>query len=52
MLFKILSETKDIQDYTIREKTAKILSKIEGIEKFVNIKQELKNDTNYYVRRV
>lgn len=46
---KIISETKDIKDYTIREKTAKILSKFDN---FKEIKQELKNDENYYVRRI
>lgn len=51
-LFQILNETKNIQDYTIREKTAKILSKIDNIEKLLNIKEELKKDSNYYVRRI
>ena len=46
---EIIFETKDIQDYTIREKTAKILSKFDNFEQ---IKQELKKDENYYVRRV
>jgi len=45
----IITETKDITDYTIREKTAKILSKFDD---FSQIKQELKKDKNYYVRRV
>lgn len=45
----IILETKDISDYTIREKTAKILSKLNDFEQ---IKQELKQDENYYVRRV
>lgn len=45
----IISETKDIPDYTIREKTAKILSKFDD---FTEIKQELKKDENYYVRRI
>ena len=46
---EIIFETKDITDYTIREKTAKILSKFDNFEEF---KQELKQDKNYYVRRV
>lgn len=46
---EIILETKDITDYTIREKTAKILSKFDNFEQ---IKQELKKDENYYVRRV
>ncbi len=51
-LSKILTETKDIEDYTIREKTAKILSKIQNSDNFDHIKSELKKDKNYYVRRV
>lgn len=51
-LFKLLNETKNAPDYTIREKTAKILSKIENNEKLINIKQELQQDQNYYVRRI
>lgn len=51
-LFQILNETKNIQDYTIREKTAKILSKIDNIKELLNIKEELKKDANYYVRRI
>ncbi len=47
-LEKILNLTKNITDYTIREKTAKILSKI---DKFEHLKLELKCDENYYVRR-
>lgn len=46
---EIISETKDVKDYTIREKTAKILSKFDN---FSQIKQELKEDENYYVRRI
>lgn len=51
-LLKILNETKLIQDYTIREKSAKILSIIAEDEDFTRIKQELQNDENYYVRRI
>lgn len=51
-LFEILSKTKDIGDYTIREKTAKILSKLKNNNKFDSLRQELKQDPNYYVRRV
>lgn len=51
-LYKILIETKDINDYTIREKTAKILSKTKNSTIFINIKTELKHDQNYYVRRI
>lgn len=48
-LLEIVEQTKDIADYTIREKTAKILSKF---DKFPQIKQQLKEDENYYVRRI
>lgn len=48
-IINIINETKNVKDYTIREKTAKILSKFDG---FTEIKQELKKDENYYVRRV
>lgn len=51
ILKKIIEETKEIKDYTIREKTAKILSKINDDEDLLKLKQELKNDQNYYVRR-
>jgi len=44
-------ETKDIAEYTIREKTAKILSKIDKDKELKQIQQELKYDSNYYVRR-
>ena len=47
----ILSNTKEVQDYTIREKTAKILSKELQNPELLKIKQELKEDKNYYVRR-
>lgn len=51
-LFKILSKTKNINDYTIREKTAKILSKLKNSPKFDDLKAELKQDKNYYVQRI
>lgn len=47
---QILFETGEFEDYTIREKTAKILSKINNPE-IENLKNKLKNDENYYVRR-
>ena len=50
-LTTILTETKCIKDYTIREKTAKILSKIQNNNELLKIKSELKKDENYYVRR-
>lgn len=50
LISDILSETAEFEDYTIREKTAKILSKLNNQE-FVKLKNSLKNDENYYVRR-
>ncbi len=47
----ILSQTKDIDEYTIREKTAKILSKTHNDSELLQIRAELKKDKNYYVRR-
>ena len=49
-MFKILSQSMVIQDYTIREKTAKILSKLKGT-RFSALNSELKKDENYYVKR-
>ena len=51
-LLEILTKTKNIKDYTIREKTAKILSKIKNSPNLDKLKEELKQDGNYYVRRV
>lgn len=50
-LKEIIIRAKDIQDYTIREKCAKILSKNFTDSDLVKIQIELKNDSNYYVRR-
>lgn len=50
-LSSILTATKDIEEYTIREKTAKILSKIKKNEELLNLQKDLRNDQNYYVRR-
>ena len=47
----ILSDTKNIDEYTIREKTAKILSKNFDDKTFSQMRLELKQDKNYYVRR-
>ena len=47
----ILKITKSINEYTIREKTAKILTLNFKDEELQEIKELLKNDTNYYVRR-
>ena len=47
----ILMKTKNIGEYTIREKTAKILTNYFEDKDLSKIKEELKNDSNYYVRR-
>ena len=49
-LKEIVIKTAEFEDYTIREKTAKILTKISSPE-FDIIKEKLKNDENYYVKR-
>lgn len=46
----IIIKSGEFYDYTIREKTAKILTKIDNSE-LSELKQKLKNDENYYVRR-
>ncbi len=51
ILKSILLKTKDIDEYTIREKTAKILSTNFEDKDLQKAKVQLKNDTNYYVRR-
>ena len=50
-LKSIIEKTKDINEYTIREKTAKILTKNFDDETCQKIKEFLKRDKNYYVRR-
>ena len=50
-LKKILNISKSINEYTIREKTAKILTRNFEDEDLIKIRKLLKNDTNYYVRR-
>lgn len=51
-LLNILQITASINEYTIREKTAKILTQDFLSPKLHNLRQILKNDTNYYVRRI
>lgn len=46
----ILFLAKNVHDYTIREKVAKILSKVNS-GYFDKIREELSKDENYYVRR-
>ena len=49
---KIIQQTKNINEYTLREKTAKILTKLNSDDIEINeIRKSLKNDKNYYVRR-
>ncbi len=50
-LKKILSATSSVNDYTIREKTARILTLNFHDPQLAEIKNMLKNDNNYYVRR-
>lgn len=50
-LKQIIVRSKGIQEYTIREKSAKILSRGFEDTDLVRIQKELKNDSNYYVRR-
>ena len=47
----IILRAKNIQEYTIREKTAKILSLGFEDKELQLAQNELKKDTNYYVRR-
>lgn len=47
-LFKILERTSCEKEYTIREKTAQIVV----LTPFEELKRQLKNDENYYVRAV
>ena len=51
VLKEILLRTKNIGEYTIREKTAKILSKMVCDSEMEKIRAELRQDKNYYVRR-
>lgn len=46
----IIYACAEFQDYTIREKIAKIVSETEFLE-FDELKKKLANDENYYVRR-
>lgn len=47
----ILNLTTKVHDYTIREKSAKIISKMENSEHLQKIREKLRQDENYYVRR-
>ena len=49
---KIIKITKNIDEYTIREKVAKILTNKFDDAELISAREELKNDENYYVRRI
>lgn len=51
-LKEIILRAKDIKDYTIREKAAKILTKGYNDQDLQLARKDLKNDPNYYVRRL
>ena len=48
---QIILRSKDVQEYTIREKAAKILTRDFDDIELAKAKLELQNDRNYYVRR-
>ena len=48
---QIILRSKDVQEYTIREKAAKILTRNFEDPELTQAKSELQNDRNYYVRR-
>ena len=50
-LKQIILRAKEIDEYTIREKAAKILTYKFEDEELADAKIELQNDKNYYVRR-
>lgn len=50
-LKQIILRSKNIEEYTIREKAAKILTRYFDDEDLEKARTELKNDRNYYVRR-
>ena len=50
-LKQIILRSKNIQEYTIREKAAKILTHKFEDKELLNAKTELQNDKNYYGRR-
>lgn len=50
-LKEIIKRGSNIGEYTIREKCAKILTHDFDDEDLIQIRQKLKNDSNYYVRK-
>ena len=51
-LKQIILRSKGVNEYTIREKSAKLLSLGFDDEDLMRVKTELESDENYYVRRV
>ena len=51
ILLPILNRTAKEKEYTIREKTAQILSNLQSLE-YDTLKKQLQQDENYYVREV
>lgn len=50
-LFTILDRSSREREYTIREKSAQIIVKLDS-RKYSTIKKQLQNDDNYYVRQI
>ena len=51
-IIKVLTACSELQEYTIREKCAKILLKMGKSEENMQIYDKLSNDENYYVRNI
>lgn len=51
-LKNILSECSKLPEYTVREKCAEIILRVEDEEDFAKIKKNLEQDENYYVSKV
>lgn len=51
VLFNLLKRTLEIEEYTVREKSAQIIIKLTD-PKFDELKKIIQNDTNYYVKRI
>lgn len=51
ILYSILERSSKISEYTIREKTAQILSNIDS-PKFKKLREHLSTDENYYVKKL
>lgn len=49
-IVKYLEKTAEFEDYTVREKTAKILSKYNDVQT-KHLKEKLLDDENYYVKK-